>query len=261
MKRFTVIIILIMSGLILSGILIFEDRKPTTQNITVIMNEFTMSPTETEEDEDDIPEFTWPMTEIDYSDEALKFYRNNLPTRKYSYIGVTKPKTKIKISVWKGGSVVNTKKFKQTIEHVLHTLPHIKVDKRIVVLLMETAAIESNCGYYMTQRGGGEARGIFQMNISTYDDTLDWLKKYKTKAYVAVTKFYRKKNSKEWNYRYNIPFQIAMAASYYWRYIGSDLNDHLGTVVERAMMYKLVWNTKHGATTPAKYLNDIDTYL
>ena len=58
MKRFTIVIILIMSGLMLSRILIFEDRKPTTQNITVIMNEFTMSPTETEEDEDDIPEFT-----------------------------------------------------------------------------------------------------------------------------------------------------------------------------------------------------------
>ena len=36
--------------------------------------------------------------------------------------------------------------------------------------LLVTAAIESRCGYFIKQLNGGPARGIFQMEVSTFND-------------------------------------------------------------------------------------------
>lgn len=42
--------------------------------------------------------------------------------------------------------------------------------RRAEYLLMGTAAVESDCGYFLVQSSGGPALGIFQMEPSTHDD-------------------------------------------------------------------------------------------
>ncbi len=45
--------------------------------------------------------------------------------------------------------------------------------KNAAMLLLSTAAIESNCGQYVSQLGCGIAKGIWQMEDATHDDIWD----------------------------------------------------------------------------------------
>ena len=161
---------------------------------------------------------------------------------------------------WNGGSTIKKEQLESTILAVLLKLPMVTADVTMVELLQETAAIESRRGIYITQLNGGPARGIFQMEIKTIQDTLSWMKKNHRDQYNAVKFFWNSKQSDEWNYQENIPWQIAMAASYYWRMAGNDAIKLSLSREEREKIYKKHWNTHKGASTREKYLAMAKTY-
>ena len=161
---------------------------------------------------------------------------------------------------WGGGSTIKKEQLESTILAVLLKLPMVTADITMVELLQETAAIESHRGIHITQINGGPARGIFQMELRTIQDTLSWLKKNHLDQYRAVKVFWNSKQSDEWNYQENIPWQIAMAASYYWRMAGNDAIKLALSREEREKLYKKHWNTHKGASTREKYLAMSKTY-
>lgn len=161
---------------------------------------------------------------------------------------------------WDGGSTIRKEQLESTILAVLLKLPMSTADQAMVELLQETAAIESNRGIHITQLGGGPARGIFQMETRTIQDTLSWMRKNRLDQYKAVKVFWNSKRSNEWNYQKNVPWQIAMAASYYWRMAGNDTIKSALSREERERIYKKHWNTHKGASTREKYLSMAKTY-
>ena len=162
---------------------------------------------------------------------------------------------------WKGGNSIKKEQLERTIMAVLLRLPKTTSDYSAVQLLMETCAVETHRGVHVTQLKDGPARGIYQMEINTIDDTLTWMKKYHKDQYKAVQVFYNKKESQEWNYRHNVPWQTAMAISYYWRMCGgNDTIKNAVSVDDRASLYKKVWNTHKGATTIATYHERVKLY-
>lgn len=168
---------------------------------------------------------------------------------------------KIIVWSWKGGSTIKKEQLERTILAVLLKLPQTTADWSAVQLLMETAAVESHRGIHVTQLKDGPARGIYQMELNTISDTLTWLKKYHKDQYKAVQVFYNKKESQEWNYKHNVPWQTAMAISYYWRMCGgNDTIKNAVSVNVRASLYKKVWNTHKGATTIATYHERVKLY-
>lgn len=168
---------------------------------------------------------------------------------------------KIVVWSWKGGSTIKKEQLERTILAVLLKLPQTTADWSAVQLLMETAAVESHRGTHVTQLRSGPARGIYQMEVATIKDTLKWLKKNKVEQYKAVQFYYNKKESEEWNYKHNVPWQTAMAISYYWRMsYGNDAIKDALTVEDRANLYKKIWNTSKGATSIAVYYEKVKLY-
>lgn len=198
--------------------------------------------------------------ELDFGIDLIRF-KEELPKadRKYR-VGIQPTSEKIVVWSWKGGDTVKKEQLEQTIRVVLAKLPHISNDPGVVSLIMETAAVESKRGKWMSQMNNGPARGMYQMEKFTINDTLKWLKKYHNDVYQAVMSFYEKRQDKEWNYTYNVPWQTAMAATYYWRFVGADLHKIAESKYNRAMLYKLVWNTTKGKTTPEKWCKDTEEY-
>lgn len=161
---------------------------------------------------------------------------------------------------WNGGSTIKKEQLESTILAVLLKLPMVTADISMVELLQETAAIESHRGIHITQLNGGPARGIFQMEIKTIQDTLSWMKKNHIEQYRAVRVFWNSKETEEWNYQKNVPWQIAMAASYYWRMAGNDLIKSSLNRDKRERIYKRYWNTHKGRSTKEKYLAMSEVY-
>lgn len=160
---------------------------------------------------------------------------------------------------WNGGATIKKEQLESTILAVLIKLPMVTADETMVELLQETAAIESHRGKFIKQING-PAQGIFQMEPRTIEDTLNWLKKNHKEQYQAIRVFWNSKQSKEWNYQKNVPWQIAMAASYYWRMAGNDIIKTTLSREGRERIYKKYWNTHKGKSTREKYLAMCEIY-
>lgn len=161
---------------------------------------------------------------------------------------------------WNGGSTIRKEQLESTILAVLLKLPMVTADVTMVELLQETAAIESRRGIHISQLNNGPARGIFQMELKTIQDTLSWMKKNYIEQYRAVRVFWNSKETEEWNFQKNVPWQIAMAASYYWRMAGNDLIKASLDRDKREKIYKKFWNTCKGKSTREKYLAMSEVY-
>ena len=161
---------------------------------------------------------------------------------------------------WNGGSTIKKEQLESTILAVLLKLPMVTADMSMVELLQETAAIESHRGIHISQLNGGPARGICQMELKTIQDTLSWMKKNHIEQYRAVRVFWNSKETEEWNFQKNVPWQIAMAASYYWRMAGNDIIKSTLSREGREKIYKKHWNTHKGKSTREKYLAMCEIY-
>ena len=220
-----------------------------------------ISPIDMDEDEvEENDELEDEYNEFDFGVNLIKFKKDLPKADRKHRVGVQSTSEKIIVWSWKGGDTVKKEQLEQTVRVVLAKLPHVSNDPGVVSLIMETAAVESKRGRWMTQMKNGPARGMYQMEKFTIKDTLTWLKKYHNDVYCAVMAFYEKKQTEEWNYTYNVPWQTAMAATYYWRFVGVDLHTIAVSKHNRAMLYKLVWNTVKGKTTPEKWCKDTEEY-
>ncbi len=122
-------------------------------------------------------------------------------------------------------------------------------------LLFETALHES-MGLKYRKQVNGPALSFFQIEPDTLKDLYDnWLK-YRDDKKQLLDQFRDHEISLEENLRNNDEFAIVAARLQYYRKPGSIPEDLEG----RAAYWKEHWNTKHGAGTIDKYINDYKEY-
>ncbi len=134
-------------------------------------------------------------------------------------------------------------------------------------LLLGTAASESDFGF-LNKQVKGPAVGIFQMEPATHNDIWEhWIgQKPKLKKHVEATMW--KNVPKIVQLRYNLNYQIIMAAVHYHR-INSVTKclDHKKFKDQKdykwwlAWVHKKVYNTKLGKSTTTRYFEKYNEYV
>lgn len=153
---------------------------------------------------------------------------------------------------------MDAQQLRDLIRRVLKQADLIKYeDERDVELLMLTAAVESNLGQYIRQKGGGPALGIFQMEPDTEQDIwrnyianrkeLDW-------SVVDYCTNIQDDSELEWN----LAYAILMARIHYLRKPGKipPADDIEGL----ADYYKRHYNTHLGKSTVEKAIVKYNKY-
>ena len=128
-----------------------------------------------------------------------------------------------------------------------------------VELLMFTAAHESKLGTYLKQLNGGPARGIFQIEPTTWNDVFMNYLNYREDLSNVVEEFDLVDFTDYINMIGNLPMQIIMARIIYLRVpeaIPSRFD--LGAM---AKYYKKYWNTHLGAATIVGALGSYKKYV
>lgn len=165
--------------------------------------------------------------------------------------------TKIKVWTWQGKSSIRADQLTQTIKSVTQRLSFVPSTDEFISLLFETCCVESDGGRVVVQEKSGPARGIYQIEPATEKDTLEWLAKNKKDEYNQVMFFYDKTQDEEWNRRYNVPYQTAMASAIYWRTAGDNLSGYIKEPLMRACLWKAYYNTPLGKGTVDRYFASI----
>lgn len=127
--------------------------------------------------------------------------------------------------------------------------------KSAVELLMLTAAVESNLGQYIKQKGGGPALGIFQMEPTTYLDI--WNNYFKYGKCKNIRDMYYEHGSAniEWDLRH----AILMARVHYLR-VKEPLPEYTDEVA-LAGYWKKYYNTRLGKGTVEKAIDKYQRYV
>ena len=193
------------------------------------------------------------------SETALASINKN-KIHKTRYPVNNKPIHKIKIWTYKGGSPINHDKLSSTVWNVMERISIVPKNENIHDLVLETAARESLFGVFVKQQRG-PALGIYQIEPTTMNDLLRWLKCVHKDVYREVMVFYERKHDREWNHKFNIPFQTAMCLVHYWYRTGDNLNDLSYSRESRASLWKLTYNTVYGKGTVKAYMASADKYI
>lgn len=158
------------------------------------------------------------------------------------------------ITLWyaPGNSSVDILKLHSTICAVMERVDFVPNDYNIAQLVLETIQVESY-RTHVRQLGGGPALGLIQMEPSTYEDLMSFVRRYKS-VNSQVMSFYDKKSSLEDNLKHNVPFQIALVLANYWRKCGNLLSSFVGSTDSRWTLYKLQYNSTLGATDRDRYM-------
>jgi hypothetical protein len=128
-----------------------------------------------------------------------------------------------------------------------------------VELLMLTAATESNLGYYIVQKGGGPALGIFQMEPDTEDDIWENYLQYKDTLADKISKeFPIHSDFSLDDLEFNLGYQIAMARIHYLR-VPEKLPSKKDTHA-MALYWKRYYNTYLGKGTTEKAIGKYERY-
>lgn len=180
--------------------------------------------------------------------------------RTVRYGASTKPFTVDKKFLnWQGKRPIDKDVLENMTRDVLHRMPHIKTTDDTVALVVETMVAESRGGGDSMDEGTGDL-GILQIRVVTANDLREWLKFTHEDIYTAVESFRNKEWSTADNLRNNIPYSIALCISDYWRKAGADYYKHISTRLERAIMWKSVYNTKLGVGTVNQFVERNDYY-
>ena len=131
--------------------------------------------------------------------------------------------------------------------------------KEIHDIVLETAAVESLRGQLVRQKRG-PALGIYQMEPETREDLLNWLKYRHKDVYDEVMVFWEKKQTAEWNYIHNIPWQTAMCLIKYWYVSGHNLQDLCRDRSSRAALWRMRYNTLKGKGSVHAYIENAKMY-
>lgn len=135
------------------------------------------------------------------------------------------------------------------------------------ILLLSTAAIESNCGYYIRQKtndGYGKAMGIWQMEDSTSGDIWDNCDALQKEDHLPLFLRNLTSNTGIFHKKYLVvcpEYSCAMARLKYSMDVHALPNRSDKDAIYR--YYKRIYNTEHGASTPYKFnkaweLNGLD---
>ncbi len=127
-----------------------------------------------------------------------------------------------------------------------------------VELLMLTAATESNLGYYLVQKGGGPARGIFQMEPDSENDIWVNYLRYKPKLKGVISEAFPISGSLLDEMEINLGYQIAMARIHYLR-VPEKLPSKKDTHA-MALYWKRYYNTYLGKGTTEKAIGKYERY-
>lgn len=172
-------------------------------------------------------------------DRSLRFDKSNWDTT---------------IPMWytPGNSSVDILKLHGTICAVMARVTFVPNDYNIAQLVLETIQVESY-RTHVKQLGGGPALGLIQMEPSTYEDLMSFVRRYKS-VNSQVMSFYDKKSSLEDNLKHNVPFQIALVLANYWRKCGNLLSSFTQSEESRWTLYKIQYNSTLGATDRDRYM-------
>lgn len=197
-----------------------------------------------------------PLASSNCTLEAVTFSAKDMNLNKERSARYHKNKTTacIKVWSWRGDNRLPYGQMIRTTNKVLNGLSMVKDDPNLTALILETIAAETEFGLYV-QQIKGPALGVIQMLPSTAKDTLTWLRQNHSDVYKELSVFYNRKLNVEQNLKHNIPWQIAMAAVYYWRRSGDRLYSTITTVQDRATLYRLVYNTPKGKCSAPEYIN------
>jgi len=188
---------------------------------------------------------------------SKKYDKSGDRKERFNHIKET-PVFKSKWTTWCGKKFIDSKKMYEITKIVLKRMPHIKLNEDVINLVVETCIAESNGGYYIKSLGGDY--GVLQLRIETVNDMLKWLKHNHKDIYIATEQFKNPKLSIKDNLEQNIPYSIALCINEYWRKAGHNFTDHIGTIKERAIMWKSVYNTRKGLGTVNTYISRNENY-
>ena len=158
------------------------------------------------------------------------------------------------VRTWFGGAYLDIKKLSNTVYSVLDNLGYTKNRKKTHDLLMETAAIESDMGLVVQQKGG-PAQGIFQLVPATDRYTMKEIKKLNPEAYKKIMRYYNHSKSASWNRKYNVQYGAAVSLTYYCLVTKFQLDDKIRTRAARASLYKRKYNTNTYSYLIPRYLS------
>lgn len=164
------------------------------------------------------------------------------------------------VRTWFGGKAIEKKKLSNTIYQVIDDLGYTVERKKVHDLMLETAAIESAFGEVVKQKGG-PARGVFQVIPATDRYVTKELKKKDPDSYAKVMKYYDKKQSLDWNRKYNVRYNAAVSLSYYYMVTDYNLDGLIATRPVRAALYKKKYNTNTHAYLIPRYMKRASQYL
>jgi hypothetical protein len=127
-----------------------------------------------------------------------------------------------------------------------------------VQLILGTAAVESDMGKYIRQKGGGPALGIYQMEPFTHNDIWRNFLAYKHYLSGTVKKVHIESLTSN-DLIGNLWYSTAMCRVHYFRSKTAlpEANDLKGL----ANMWKEVYNTKLGKGTPEKFIAKYQRYV
>lgn len=126
-------------------------------------------------------------------------------------------------------------------------------------LLMGTAAQESHVGQFLHQLGGGPAKGIFQMEPATHDDTWEHFLRYKpnlakvVRAIAGVADGVRPSSELMVG---NLYYAAAMARIYYLR--APEPLPEADDIEGLAAYWKRYYNTYLGRGTDEEFIRNYD---
>lgn len=127
--------------------------------------------------------------------------------------------------------------------------PHIE---RAIPLLLGTAAQESGFTF-LSQIGGGTAKGLFGMELATELDHWRYIKRYWPAIVQCITDRTQLTFASSRDLEWNFPYQILMARLHYYRRDPHAL-PQVTDIAEQSTRWKRYWNTSQGQGTEQQYL-------
>jgi hypothetical protein len=152
--------------------------------------------------------------------------------------------------------------FNQFKEHVVvPTLKYldseIPYSEEAVDLLMLTCAHESRGGTYLTQVGGGPARGVYQMEMPTHEDIWVNFLYHRAGLGVKIDRLRGDVLTSQYDLANNLGYATAMARVHYWRVPealpSKDDTKYMSKLGDYAKKY---YNTHLGKATSSRYVTD-----
>ena len=164
------------------------------------------------------------------------------------------------------GDKMDPSQLKKHIEYILIDMDMFS--ESAVDLLMLTCAQESKLGHYIEQIGGGPAKGIYQMELSTHGDIRKYVDRKGTAFWDNTIANYETRNPLSFttDLTLNIAYQTAMARLHYWRVPAviptrDQFENKKQYIRALAEYWKQHWNTHLGAGTVDQAVSNYQKYV